>query len=428
MMLRISLRERGSPSVIPLAHWSPNELETPLRELEELGIVRLAYSSAGVIITPSSFIGRLSLPNYEVNIAPKSPEMLSVMRKLAYLGNRRTATAYVQEVIPSTEGPDGLVPAFIRKLNEAIGNGLPWRYLRRLKITSFPDGCIDFGETIANLAIKGINHQVAVRHSERIHHVEYSRIILTAHEYITRHPLITLQQLGETEVLLGALDQHAIYEDVDEAIEVATNLLVEAAENEWDPSHIDLLKQCIAVLSQMSASGGTISLKAAGTAHFQNLETVWEGCVFHLLDNWSAAFSPIEVELHGLSGTGTKLFGDGGPVLDPDVVLRLGPKIKAVVDAKYKLLLKDSPPAADIYQITAYIRRTQALFGALVYYSETTDRAYLVGTTQDGVPIICIALTAASLQRDGSQALSNLLGEVPLLSEDLKNRMSNGLR
>jgi 5-methylcytosine-specific restriction enzyme subunit McrC len=64
----------------------------------------------------------------------------------------------------------------------------------------------------------------------------------------------------------------------------------------------------------------------------------------------------------------------GRAVLKPDIVWRVGSKVAAVVDAKYKAEKPSGFPNADLYQLLAYCTVLGLRVGHLVYAAGTSSR------------------------------------------------------
>ena len=132
--------------------------------------------------------------------------------------------------------------------------------------------------------------------------------------------------------------------------------------------------------------------------------------------------------LHGLRSSGISLFEDGGPRIDPDIIVQNAASITAVFDAKYKSLDPGSSgTAADLYQLTSYVRRLSAKLGALVYFSDGPATVSVSGTTPEGAPILVISISADLLLSEETNALTRLLSHSPTLNERLKQCFANGL-
>lgn len=115
--------------------------------------------------------------------------------------------------------------------------------------------------------------------------------------------------------------------------------------------------------------------------------------------------------MHGLAAEGLKLFGNAGPIINPDVTaFTTGGLVELVADAKYKILSNSEfgGIAADVYQLTCYVNRTKAKTGILVYLG-SKDSVVALGKTECGASIIVVAISSETLKSHTQSALAHLL-------------------
>jgi hypothetical protein len=194
-----------------------------------------------------------------------------------------------------------------------------------------------------------------------------------------------------------------------------------------NPAALELTTRSVELISQEYAGTGIVEHVPGGIARFQDLEDLWELCTHHLVESWlRRSGTPGAAALHALRASGIRLFEDGGPELDPDIVVKDGQRITAVFDAKYKALdWGSSGSAADLYQITAYVRRLSARAGILVYFAYEREQAMLVGTTSKGAQVACASISPELLLAEGGNALVRLFNDSPSVGERLQQRLAD---
>jgi 5-methylcytosine-specific restriction endonuclease McrBC regulatory subunit McrC len=250
--------------------------------------------------------------------------------------------------------------AFARALVDCLHAGVTWFYRTHTGPTSFPRGRLQFSETVRLMASRGIRHRVITTIPVRAQQTDLVRVVRAASACVAEIPSATPKIKAEVEALLVALDPAVPFQSIADAISTAE--LVRAsmfADGHLAAMH---LTDCsIALLRRQYEVGGRMQPIAGGFAHFKNLEELWERCVLRLIECCPIIQRQAAVGFHGLSGSGLRLFDDGGPELDPDIATFQSGSVAAIVDAKYKRIDAEAPAAAsDLYQLTAYVRRTAA--------------------------------------------------------------------
>jgi 5-methylcytosine-specific restriction endonuclease McrBC regulatory subunit McrC len=136
------------------------------------------------------------------------------------------------------------------------------------------------------------------------------------------------------------------------------------------------------------------------------MEKLWEHAIQMLLQRQIAKDDDV-VALHPMRQSAIQLFHDGGPKLDPDIIIYRGGTPFSVVDAKYSLA--SSPSADDVYQLTCYVSRFQADNGLLAYVAEDNQTILQpIGTLESGARLFAcfISLDAFSKSRVAIDSIS----------------------
>lgn len=426
--MRLNLQERGSSVVVSLDQWRSHSLDQPMKALASKNVIRIARSNAGFVVTPGNYVGELVLPSARVRIEPKSPSVLAAMDKLALLAKER----HLQH-LRSDDDADGSKkgdPAseFRDALVDCVYEGIPWQYAKATEPTSFPRGRIEFGRTVRQLATKGIRHRVIVTRPVHRQHEQFVRVVQSVISVLPNIAGATSKTLREVHTLSQAFDTAEPFGSSDEAIEAAY-VLLQSFSVEPSRSAARLIDCCIRILEREHLFAGWVAHVPNGIARFRNIEELWERCVQVLVDVWLRDLGVrADAHLHGLRGREVRLFDDGGPVLDPDVVIEATGTIIAAVDAKYKLLnLMSSGASTDLYQLTCYVRSLSASLGILVHLAERDEYAKVVGTTSEGSPIVIVTISDKLLLQERAGALSSLLARWPLVRERLDHSLTHCL-
>lgn len=424
MTFEIRLRERGPPTVITLSEWLDRNLELPLRTLAIAGVVKLTRTSAGVMVTPSNHVGEMRVPGARLTVEAKSPELLSAMELVVTLPRARAAKHFDPKWLADRGSDSDPAGAFVRALLGAITDGLPWSYGAVTESTSFPRGRLNAGETIRQLLSRGVRHRVVVTKPVRLQEARLVRVVRAAHACLASSAGCTPALLAEVETLLAAFDVNITNGTTAEGLAEAVALLMTPPPN-YGNSTIELIRRCHDLLSQDHLLGYQVIPIPNGIARFRNLEELWERCVERLADDLATGSTPdLDTRLHALRSSPPRLFIDGGPTLDPDIVVFCGETITGIFDAKYKPLESgNEADAGDVYQITAYVRRTASRIGMLVHFADAGAGATRIGATPEGADVVIATITSDILRLQGEHALTHVLGLHPALLKSCQDRL-----
>lgn len=426
--MRLTLQERGSSAVISVEDWRSHSLDQPMKALASRNVLRIARSNAGFVVTPGNYVGELVLPSAIIRIEPKSPSVLAAMDRLAQMSKEKHLEDLKSEGDPDGSNRGDPAGEFRDALVDCVYDGIPWGYARETHVTSFPRGRIEFGKTVRQLAAKGVRHRVVATRPVHRQNEQFNRVVQSVILILPSLSGVTLKVLREVHTLTQALDVAEPFDTSEEAIKAAHSAMLNIAEGP-NESAIRLLDCCIRILDAEHLFAGWVAHLPNGIARFRNIEALWERCVQVLVNGWlqSASISA-DARLHGLRGREVRLFRDGGPILDPDVIIEAEGEALAVVDAKYKLLNPMSSGAStDLYQLTCYVRSLNANFGMLIHLAEKNEYAKLVGTTSEGAPIVVVTISDEFLLQERAAALSSLLARWPSVRECLDKSLAHRL-
>lgn len=428
MTLRLELSERGPPGIVSLGEWVALQLETPMRHLASKGVVRLTRTKVGVLVTPGNYVGEMRTQGAILVIKPKSSELLRAMDSIAIKSKSVEAKNYERD-FGSADGGDVDPPGeFLRALLACVKEGIPWSYYTKTDATSFPRGRIEFGRTIRDVASRGIRHRVIATSPVRIQKVQFVRVVRAAADCLLETDGTASQVLANINSLLVTLDSVEPFADLNQAI-AAAEALVTHIDQGFGHAASQLAVLSWKLLKREYESSGNVWPLPGSIARFRSLENLWERCVLRLVELCPSIVKDSEASFHGLSGSGQRLFTDGGPELDPDIVVQGAVGIQAVIDAKYKRLEEDrSVAASDLYQLACYVRSTSARLGLLVHFAEENAHLSSVGTTQEGVPVLSASISPHLLLTSGEHALERLFQAAGCFPDRNENGLGDGLR
>jgi hypothetical protein len=421
----IAMVERGPPRHITSSDWGALNLEAPMSSLEANHVVRLYRGESGVLVVPGNHVGELCVSGATIRVAPKSPRLHQAMERLALrakqleIATTRSQTTDEEGPLPDVEG------AFIRALRTCVADGIPWEYARREESTSFPRGHLNFGASLRRHWTRGAMHRVVTALSYRQQLVDFARVVRAAHSCLGRDPSRAPASYSDAFRLIEAFTWTEPFPAAEHAVEAARTLIERSGL--LSLAARDLAARSLDLLLREDILGSRVWIVPGGVARFQNLERLWERCVQRLVACSPLAPPGTQTTFHGLTGLSLRLFADGGPVLDPDVVVARPPAVIAVADAKYKRLDDAQARAGDLYQLTAYVRRTNASVGALVHFDDEAEIAAAVGTTPEGAVIATFSLTPELLLMEGENALARLLERHGTALQRLSNGAADGV-
>ncbi|HYH70096.1 MAG TPA: hypothetical protein VEX16_02200 [Methyloceanibacter sp.] len=408
-MLELKLRERGGPIAVAPDDWLRLQMENSIGALHRHGILRVERTAAAILLFPSAFVGELRAPGLRLSIRAKDEAFCQAMLRLASDFDGRRVRHH--EALSSEPEGEDLASPYVRALSDCLEEGLPWHYERCIEATSRPRGKPQFSRTIADFVSRGVLHRIVATRQDRHQLDNLSSVVWAAYRCLPGSPGATTQLVRRAAMLVEALDTKREL-TVPEAISIGAELLLEG--DALSPTARGLLTASLVLLERADRGGTSLVSIPSGAAQFVNLERMWERAVATLVRTWVSVEGA--VTLHGLSGKGVHLFGECGPVIDPDVVVfDESGAVSLVTDAKYKILGEKETQgvASDLYQLTCYIERIQAPTGMLVYVG-TSDSVVELGSTLSGLRVLAIRISPASLLSDGHQALSRLLTAAPV--------------
>lgn len=387
----LKLQENGRAVLVNNESWASGTGEA-IELLAEGGVVGLSRFGEGVLVTPGKYVGQLRSARGSVQIEPKIGQAaFTALLRLA----RPTHARDIEQAIPdeTSEREDtetDVVDEFLVSLATAVTDGLPIQYETLLKSLPAPRGRIDFGTTLRKFASSGIYHRVACMVPSRTVNADVLMVISAAAEVLLSDHYLDQAQLSYLDSCMMQLPNRR-RASAAEALAAIPDM---RREHDSIYSLVRLLESARRVLlGEDSALVQTID-GAAGSGRFHDSDGLWEKALYNVFATATES-TGLTSALHPWRGTRTPLFPDGGPDVDPDVLVLDGERVHIVVDAKNKIT--QSPVATDVYQIVSYARRTGASHAALIYMTMGPGWQDDFGDAE--LQLRCVGLPIADLEQ-----------------------------
>jgi len=407
----ITLVERGSPVVIPEAEWQTFGLDDLCDTLHAHGVIGMKRVGGFRLLEPRHYVGELQSRGRSLRILPKVEGLLESLRSFVATLPAKLVTAHEDWQPSEAAAHADPARALLSALDEVLIVGIPATYDRAVVTTSHPRGRILFNETVQELLSRGIRHKARCEHSTR--HGDYTlgavldTVVRTLVVGGSLPPLLRF----EIERLVELFETDSQAFSVEEALSRAQDLL---EVYDGQPEVVALLEVSIAILRESRNLWDFERPVPDGDCRFSDTDRLWETAVFEAMRRTIGRIGRYSVEFHPLRKGGTHLFVDGGPEIDPDIIVFASGRPVLVVDAKYSL--STGADASDVYQITCYTQRLGAAVGLLAYLSPDARWFSELGHTSDSRYIAALGSGTRSLTED---LLSLSLHALKYLTEKL---------
>lgn len=390
----IDLRQRGEPAVVPLREFDGVWADA-LEALRAHRVIRIVRRSDHLLIYPNQFAGIARTSAGILRIAPRFPRLLDELRR-AFPRDTRNVLGASAASSGSVMGRD-LAGAFVQSMMTVAANGLPFAYVRLRQEADSPRGGFDVGTTIRRFATRGIRHRAVTFATSRLADIDLVRVCRLAHDVLSSEGLISASEMP----ILERLETSFGWESVaplgsDEALSLIPGLI----ESHRQRSDVVTLMQIVERIIATNQAEFDIEIAVANsTFRFSDADALWERAVHAAIQALLKPPSPLSVQLHPFRSTSKHLFPDGGPDIDPDVVVFESHAPVVVVDAKdYEATAADPN---GVYQVAAYARSLGASRALLVYLSPSDQWHSSFGDNEIRIDAVGIPVANAS-------ALSNL--------------------
>jgi hypothetical protein len=362
----ILLTQRGSPAVLSRQcydlHWVDG-LET----LVAHRIIRVERRTDYVLIHPNQYVGSARCAGRRLLIQPKYPELLFQLRRNFPLQKRDVSLEGFDPAREHKETSDFAV-RFMAALSEVINNGIPFSYEKRRFEGSSLLGSLDIGQTIRLFASKGINHRAVTRRSVKVADSATIDIVWRATDVLRDFSVLSTEEEGRLDAMLTAIGPRGRELSLFEAMSHVGSVLLTFQDR---PDLIDLAECCSDLFAHNRTDADIEAAIGSVSFSFTDVDALWERAVHQAIQQ---SVSPLgwEARLHPLRAASFRMFGDGGPDVDPDVLTYGGGgAVVMAVDAKD--FTQKTAEASGVYQVTAYARALRASSGVLVYLADNED-------------------------------------------------------
>ena len=392
MMTRIQLSEH-QPSG---PHQLDQEQVRALRAVAPSVVIAPAPEvPGGYYLTPSSEVGGISIPGYQVEIHPKFA-IRNLFFMLAYNIDPKRWRNMGFDFDSDELLTGAVIPGFVRQVRTAIKKGLLHGYQEVEEAASVVRGHIRFNEQISRRF--GRLPPIEIRYDDFTLDVLHNRLLKAAIRRLRR----TNVRSGRSVVDLVRLEP---------AFSEVTEVL-------WDPHSIPEVAftrlaehyRSAVALARLILANTAIELRE-GQVHSSSflidMNKVFEDFVVVALRE---ALGKTEREVpQGAKGKGLRLDKSRWIKLEPDLSMWDGPSCVMVGDAKYKRTTARGVTHPDIYQLLAYAIAAD-LPGGLLVYAKGEAEETIHETVQLNRQLIVRTL-------DLSQNPEEILGQVASVAE-----------
>ena len=402
MMGEIDLQEYAESKYTLLT----TERDTLLREAKplDLSITPIVGESDRYVLKPSSTVGAVEIGDLSVLIRPKIPipQLLSLAcYAMSKFKPQREMFDYPSEYAL----PDVLALALAASARRAFARGLLHGYRTEEEALHTVRGRIRFAEQIRRRF--GVALPVEVRYDEFTDDIRENRLVKAAVARLGRMRLRSRQARGGLGWVAAVLDN--------------------VSPVEFTPSNVPNV-----TFDRLNAHyRGVVELSRLILRHSAFESSRGEVRAQGFLMNMNVVFQEfVTTALRESLGVSADRFGERSiPTLDknclvhlrPDLVWRDGSSCVFVGDAKYKRILNDHVPNADLYQLLAYVTAL-GLPGGMLIYAQGEAEPVVHEVRHSGKRLEVAAL-------DLSGTLDEVLTRVESLADrvrDLRERGASG--
>ena len=330
-----------------------------LREIPSLSVVRsdADIGETAYHLTPGSTVGAVEIGDLSVLIQPKIG-IRQVLSMACYaMGAYKSQDQRLFDFEEDETLPDTLALALSAAARRAFSRGLLHDYLTREEALYTVRGRIRFDEQIRRRF--GIPMPVEVRYEEFTDDILVNRLVKAAATRLGGMRLRSQTARRGLGWIAGTLDNVSL-------AEFGPRDVPEVRFDRLNEHYLDVVDLSRLILRHSAFESGRGEVRASG--FLMDMNVVFQEFV--------------TVALREALGVSANTFGEqkigsldvGNRVsLRPDLVWREGSSYVFVGDAKYKRIVNDQVPNADLYQLLAYITALDLQGGMLIYAEGETD-------------------------------------------------------
>lgn len=349
-------------------------------------------------LTPGSVIGALRLPDLDVVIEPKIP-MDRVFFMLSYAIGRIKDLGVGPQLEDAEDLVEAVVQAFVTHASRAMSRGVQQGYRTVDEASMTLHGRLRVGDQIRRRF--GPRPPAEITYDDFTVDIELNRLLLAAANRLLRLRMRSARSRIGLRGVEARLDGVSL-------VAYDQRRLPMPLFNRLNERYRDAVALARLILRSTSFDLGH-GPNPAG-AFLVDMNKVFEDFVFVALRD---ALGSAAGEWVQGSARHPLYFDEGDRIeLKPDLSLWRGQRCLWIGDAKYKRLLSDLYPNADIYQVTAYTIATQL------------DRATLIYAKSEGAPathrIMHVGKTVSAVALDLSVTPPQLLAQIAEIAAEIK--------
>lgn len=358
-MTEIHLRQHGDPAILPRSDYEGGWTDC-LNVLEKNRVLRIQQYETHVLVYPNQYAGKARCPAGTLTVEARFPDLHTELRRMFPLHSRLVGLPGYTPGADRTLGSD-TVAAFLAQLADVVSVGIPFRYARRIVSSATLSGSLDIARTICEFESAGIHHLAIVRQSRKLRSAALTSVIYTVVELLEADGWLSLQEAAFADLLTSVLPDRSTWMTRSQALDAIDYVTNEQRDR---PDVLALCSSAGDILSDALSDEDLDYASDKVSFSFSDSDALWERAI-HVCLNDAASHFGWRAVLHPLRGRSTPLYPDGGPDIDPDIVLYADGAPRIVVDAKD--YATSGPDASGVYQIDSYARHLQVPRGALIY-------------------------------------------------------------
>ena len=387
------LMQRGEPAVLSREQYESDWADA-LSVLDAQKVINVHAKTDYVLIYPNQYVGTARCGGRRLRIAAKYPELLAELRRNFRLQRTVHLVGY-NPAGESRETRDDVV-RFLMAAANVIDKGIPFDYQKRRYEGASLSGALNISETIRKYASRGMHHRAVTDKSVKTADASTLNVVWRVAELLDDERALAPEEAARLDVLLTAIGHNTQELSRAEALAQAEALF---SRFEDRAEMRELAIACVNLLAPSQSQADVEAVTDSVSYVFTDVDALWERAVHQALQTVVARYG-WHARLHPLRGVTSRLFDDGGPDIDPDVLVYDGSaKVVMVVDAKDFAQTAAEP--SGVYQVVAYTRSLMSGDGVLIYLSSKAEWDGQFGDEQ-------LRIHAAGVRPFGSDCLSRL--------------------
>jgi len=405
----IRLQQRGAPAILSRRDYEDRWADH-LTVLQAYKILTLRYRGDYVLVTPNQYAGQARTPAGTIRIDATYPELLKELRGRFPRDHKAVPGTAADNTRATTGDP---VAGTLSGMVEVLARGLPFAYRTVSRSGSAVRGSFDVGASVREFASKGISHRVVMRQKLRQVDEDLVCVWQTTADVMRENDMLAPKEARLVDTLessVGSTDEDRL------TVETALVMIEALRARLQDRDDVTrFLAYARAVLAGVDSLDEVDVAVGPTKFRFTNADALWERATHHAISAILPTGAGMAATLHPLGNKVTPMFPNGGPDIDPDVLVSKGVATWLVVDAKD--YAASAPHPDGVYQVLAYARRLGASQALLVYLAD--GASWWTSFGDDSVTVHAIGVNVRGsgvlgrLQASCSQVVQAILGAIP---------------